>query len=81
MFPHASAEIALEESGAEVLSTQGSYDLLKRIDGKRKKSEGATPGSIVAVVPPDRSPRWIKLDDDIDYLPTSIPVQIYAMPC
>jgi beta-lactamase superfamily II metal-dependent hydrolase len=76
MFPHASAEIALEESGAEVLSTQGSYDFLKGIDGKRKKSEVATPGSIVVVVPPGGSPRWIKLDDDIDYLPTSIPVQI-----
>lgn len=37
MFPHASAKIDLEESGAEVLSTQGSYDFLKR--DRRKEKE------------------------------------------
>ncbi|NQT07774.1 hypothetical protein HQ586_01745 [Candidatus Bathyarchaeota archaeon] len=76
MFPHKSTEVILEESGAEVYSTQGSYDFLKGADGKRRAVVGAAPGSIVVVVPPGRSPRWVKLDDGIDELPSAIPTDI-----
>jgi beta-lactamase superfamily II metal-dependent hydrolase len=73
MFPHESALIALEESGAEVLTTEGSFDFIKDATGKRVKDPHAQPGSVVVVVPPGKKPRWIKLDDKENQLPSSIP--------
>jgi beta-lactamase superfamily II metal-dependent hydrolase len=75
-FPHASARIALEESGSEIYSTEGSLDFLKDENGKRIVDENANPGSIIVVLPPGGRPRWIKLDDDIDEVPASLPQKI-----
>jgi beta-lactamase superfamily II metal-dependent hydrolase len=77
MFPHAAARIALEESGAEIYSTEGSLDFLKDENGKRIVDENANPGSIIVLLPPgDISPRWIKLGDEIDEVPASLPQEI-----
>lgn len=68
-FPHAAALVALEESGAEILSTEGSFDFLKDENGKRRKLDDAGPGSIIVVLPPGGSPRWKKLNDKIGEVP------------
>jgi hypothetical protein len=47
---------ALEECGAQILTTDGSYE-------SEKESSPKKPGSIVIVVPPGGKPRWAKLDD------------------
>jgi beta-lactamase superfamily II metal-dependent hydrolase len=61
LFPHQSAVIALEECGAKILTTDGSY-------------EQQPAASIVVVVPPGRKPRFIKLnDDDPDIVPEPPP--------
>lgn len=56
LFPHRLAIIALEEIGAQVLTTDGSYE-------SEKDSTTVKPGSIVMVVPPGGKPRWKRLDD------------------
>ena len=73
MFPHESALIALEESGAEVLTTEGSHDFLKDATGKRVRDVNAKPGSIIVVVPPGQKPRWTKLNDEENSVPNAIP--------
>jgi beta-lactamase superfamily II metal-dependent hydrolase len=64
LFPHESATIALEESGAEIVTTDGSYESSTGEDGQPRVPERAHPGSVVIVVPPGGTPRFVKLDDD-----------------
>jgi hypothetical protein len=53
---------ALEECGAQILTTDGSYE-------SEKESSPKKPGSIVIVVPPGGKPRWAKLDDTMTDTP------------
>lgn len=69
MFPHQSATIALEECDARILTTDGSYESKKNEDGSQKDPAMAHPGSIVIVVPPGGTPRWIKLGDEKGDIP------------
>jgi hypothetical protein len=75
MFPHQSATIALQECGARIVTTDGSYESQAGEGGreprKARSSRGqvrdpdlAHPGSVVIVVPPGGKPRWTKLSDD-----------------
>ena len=66
LFPHASATIALEECGAELVTTDGSFESKKDKDGKKKNPKWAHHGSIMVVVPPGDKPRWLKRDDSDD---------------
>lgn len=68
LYPHQSAVIALEESKAELATTDGSYES-KVENGKMKNPDWAHQGSIVIVVPPGEKPRWVKLDDKITDVP------------
>ena len=65
MFPHQSAVIALEESGTELATTDGSYES-KIENGIARNQEWAHQGSIVIVVPPGKQPRWRKLNDKVE---------------
>jgi len=75
MFPHQSATIALEESGARIVTTDGSYESQAVEGGGQRDPALAHPGSIVVVVPPGGRPRWKKLDDrrtDVPEPPTEV---------
>jgi beta-lactamase superfamily II metal-dependent hydrolase len=69
MFPHKSATIALEESGAHIVTTDGSYESWKGEDGTPRDPELAHAGSVVVVVPPGGRPRWTKLADSRSEVP------------
>jgi beta-lactamase superfamily II metal-dependent hydrolase len=73
MFPHESTKISLIESGAEIMTTDGSYDYIKNDEGRRILNENAKPGSIIVVLTPHRVPRWKKLKDDVNSVPQKIP--------
>jgi beta-lactamase superfamily II metal-dependent hydrolase len=75
LFPHPSSTIALEECGAEILTTDGSYESETRANGQLKNAAMAHPGSIVVVVPQGGRPRWTKLDDGAGDIPTP-PTQV-----
>jgi beta-lactamase superfamily II metal-dependent hydrolase len=60
LFPHRLAITALEECGAQILTTDGSYE---------SEKEPTLPGSIVIVVPPGGKPRWARLDDTVKTTP------------
>lgn len=60
LFPHQSALIALEESGALVVTTDGSYITPVK---KYKNRNFDKCGSIVVVVPPGGTPKWTRLGD------------------
>ena len=62
LFPHRLAITALEECGAQILTTDGSYE-------SENESSPKKPGSIVIVVPPGGKPRWAKLGDTITDIP------------
>jgi beta-lactamase superfamily II metal-dependent hydrolase len=62
LFPHRSAEIALEEVGAKIVTTDGSYETDNQTGDRH-------PGSVVIVVPPGKKPWTRKLDDDRDSVP------------
>ena len=66
LFPHRSAEIALEEVGSEIITTDGSYK-------NTMNPDHAKPGSIVIVVPPGKRPWPIKLEDDEKSIPVPPP--------
>jgi hypothetical protein len=69
LFPHRSATIALEECGAQLLTTDGCYES-ELVEGGAKRNPGmAHPGSIVVVVPPGKKPRYVKLHDQADQVP------------
>jgi hypothetical protein len=73
MFPHESALITLEESGAEALTTEENHDFLKDAKGKRVRNVMAKLGNIIVVVPPGWKSRWTKLNDEEDKVPNAIP--------
>lgn len=69
LFPHQSATIALEESGAQLLTTDGCYES-ELVEGDVQRNPAmAHPGSMVVVVPPGKKPRYVKLDDQADEVP------------
>jgi len=75
LFPHPSATVALEECGARIVTTDGSYESQTVEGGGQKDPARAHPGSIVVVLPPGRRPRWVKLDDgeeDVPEPPTEV---------
>ena len=62
LFPHQLTTTALEEIGAQILTTDGSYET--------KKTETNQPaGSIIVVVPPGGKPRLKKLTDTTKQTP------------
>jgi beta-lactamase superfamily II metal-dependent hydrolase len=65
LFPHQSAAMALEECGAEVLTTDGSYERQPRADdpNTEKNPANAHEGSIVVVIPPGGGIRYKKMGD------------------
>lgn len=69
LFPHPSAVIALEECGAKIVTTDGSYERQTVEGGQQKDPLRAHPGSIVVVVPPGGRPRWTKLNDEKGDIP------------
>jgi len=69
LFPHQTAALALEEVGARVTTTDGSYESTPAEAGAVRDPELAHPGSVVVVVPPGKQPRWIKLSDRADQVP------------
>jgi len=62
LFPHRLTITALEECGAQILTTDGSYE-------SEKESPPKKPGSIVIVVPPGGKSRWAKLHDTKTHVP------------
>lgn len=66
LFPHRSAEIALEEVGSKIITTDGSYETDNQTGDNH-------PGSVVIVVPPGKRPWTHKLDDDKNSVP--VPLQ------
>lgn len=62
LFPHSLAVTALEECGAQILTTDGCYESTKTALPKK-------PGSIVVVVPPGGKPRFKKLEDTKESTP------------
>ena len=69
LFPHQTAALALEEVGARVATTDGSYESTPLATGEVRDPELAHPGSVVVVVPPGGRPRWIKLHDTASQVP------------
>lgn len=69
LYPHESAIIALEESGAQIATTDGSYEKQKDEHGNPLRPGWEKPGSIVVVVPPGDIPRWKKLEDETEEIP------------
>jgi beta-lactamase superfamily II metal-dependent hydrolase len=65
LFPHQSAVIALEESNAKTLTTDGSYESQVMTNGKMKDPDNKDPGSIVIAIPPGGKVRVRKLDDKV----------------
>jgi beta-lactamase superfamily II metal-dependent hydrolase len=66
---HPSTELALEELGAKLLTTDGSTERRKRHD-----PENAREGSVVVVIPPGGSARWRKLGDREHQVPEVVDV-------
>jgi beta-lactamase superfamily II metal-dependent hydrolase len=69
MFPHKSATIALEESGARIVTTDGSYESEVGGDGGPHDAALAHAGSVVVLIPPGGKPRWTKLSDGRSEVP------------
>jgi len=68
LFPHELATIALEECGARILTTDGSYES-EKVKGKKRDKDNAKPGTVVVVIPPAGKPRWLKLKDESKVVP------------
>jgi beta-lactamase superfamily II metal-dependent hydrolase len=68
LFPHPSTELALEQLGTKLLTTDGSAEQHKT-GRKRLEPENAREGSVVVVIPPGGTARWRKLSDREDQLP------------
>lgn len=58
LFPHDSSILALKESKADILTTDGSYEAsLSNLDQPQQ-------GSIIIAIPPGGDPHWHKMSDD-----------------
>lgn len=57
MFPHDASILALKESKARIVTTDGSYEA--SVSGNNPPQEG----SIIIAIPPGGSPHWRKMDD------------------
>jgi beta-lactamase superfamily II metal-dependent hydrolase len=68
LFPHPATELALEELGTKLLTTDGGAEKHKT-GRKRIEPENAREGSVVVVIPPGGTARWRKLGDREDQLP------------
>lgn len=75
LFPHRTAALALEEVGAQVVTTDGSYEAEMTEGRTARDPQLAHPGSVVVVVPPAGQPRWIKLQDTESQVPQP-PVEV-----
>ncbi len=64
MFPHDSASLALRESKAEILTTDGSYEA--SVTGGASQE-----GSIIVAIPPGGRPHWRKLTDNSHTAPAA----------
>lgn len=64
LFPHPSAISSLEEVGATILTTDGSYERSPSPNGRPKNPKFNHCGTITIVVPPGGKPRCDKLEDD-----------------
>lgn len=69
LFPHPSTIVALQEWGARVYTTDGSYESEAVNGGAARDAELAYAGSIVVVVPPGGRPRLAKLHDKATQVP------------
>lgn len=69
LFPHPASIMALEEVGAQILTTEGCYECEERDGGVQKYPQYAHEGTIVVRVPPGGSAEFEKLDDDKDTVP------------
>jgi hypothetical protein len=67
LFPHPATELALEELGTKLLTTDGAEK--QKTGRKRPEPENAREGSVVVVIPPGGTARWRKLGDREDQLP------------
>jgi beta-lactamase superfamily II metal-dependent hydrolase len=74
LFPHQSAIVALEECGARIATTDGSYEQ-QVVNGQPRDPEFADPGSVVLVVPPGKKPGVKKLKDSTAEIP-DIPTEV-----
>ncbi len=75
LFPHKTASLAVEEVGAELLTTDGSYEREKR-NSDRRYLRYVDPGSIIIKVPPGGRLKWTKLNDSKNVVPdppTNVP--------
>ena len=63
LFPHPSATLALQESGARIYTTDGSHESERMPNGICRDLGLAHPGSVVVVIPPGAKPRVVKLRD------------------
>jgi hypothetical protein len=72
LFPHPSAVAALEESGARIVTTDGSYEK-QTVNGHPRDPECAHPGTVIIVIPPDGRPRMGKLWDTRSEVPDILP--------
>jgi hypothetical protein len=68
LFPHSTAVAALEECGARIATTDGSYEG-QLVDGKPRDAEWNHPGTVVMVIPPGGSLRKAKLADKRKEIP------------
>jgi len=62
-FPHRTTVLALEESEAKIVSTEGQVEGGQHSPGNIRDAANAHEGSIIVVVPPAGRPRFSKLDD------------------
>lgn len=67
-LPHPATELALEQLGAKLLTTDGDPDK-QGLGRARSEPENAREGSVVVVIPPGGTARWRKLGDRAEQLP------------
>ncbi|RLI44371.1 hypothetical protein DRO61_12235 [Candidatus Bathyarchaeota archaeon] len=77
MFPHESSVIALEESEAMVVTTDGSYEkrMINTNNAELFESYQGE-GSVIVIIPPDGEAKIHKLDDELSEDPDPRPLYI-----
>jgi beta-lactamase superfamily II metal-dependent hydrolase len=71
--PHPATQLALEELGTKLLTTDGGADK-PTTRRTRPEPENTREGSVVVVIPPGGMARWRKLDDREDQVPEVVDV-------